>query len=398
MLVSTAIAGGAGYVVTILARRSLDDAHFVSFAALWSALYVVVGTLAGVQQEVARSSAPGKSHRGPIVRNAAIALAAATLLAVAASSPLWAAHVFGSLAPELVPAVAIGSASYVAIAAIGGVMYGLDRLHAVAVMTIADGLLRLAAVAIVLQLTHNPVAAGWAVALPIPVVALAMYPYVRSRLAGRFTIDVDMRGLLWNIARASLAAAAVGVLVSGFPSLIAGMARGAESGVVAAFQFASQLTRSPLIVVALALQTFLVVRFRELERVGRRVLTLAAAALGAGVAVGVLFWFAGDQVSWLLGTGDAVSPLLFANLVASAGVVASLAVTGAALMARSAHGWYAAGWVAAAAVQVLLMLGPGSLEARVVAALWLAPAAGLVVHALGAWRMRNAALRDGVSN
>ena len=56
MLVATMIAGIAAYVVTWLVPRQVGFAGYTVFAVFWSFMYLVVGTLGGIQQEVTRGT------------------------------------------------------------------------------------------------------------------------------------------------------------------------------------------------------------------------------------------------------------------------------------------------------------------------------------------------------
>jgi uncharacterized membrane protein YczE len=61
-------------------------------------------------------------------------------------------------------------------------------------------------------------------------------------------------------------------------------------------------------------------------------------------------------------------------------MIAGLFVTGPAVLSRNDHAAYMTGWVVAAVVATGLVLMPWAIGDRVVAALVIGPAAGLVIH------------------
>jgi hypothetical protein len=74
---------------------------------------------------------------------------------------------------------------------------------------------------------------------------------------------------------------------------------------------------------------------------------------------------------------------LLAWLTGAAIAIALLTLTGAATVAAALHRAYAAGWISATVVSMLLLLLPLGLETRTVIALLCGPLMGIAVH-LGA--------------
>ena len=58
ILAATAIGGGAGYVLQAFAGPTLDTKLYAPFSVFWSALYLFVSALSGLQQEVTRATKP----------------------------------------------------------------------------------------------------------------------------------------------------------------------------------------------------------------------------------------------------------------------------------------------------------------------------------------------------
>ena len=50
--ISTVIAGLAGYAVTLLVYRVVGAGSYAIFAVFWAAMYLLIGGLSGIQQEV----------------------------------------------------------------------------------------------------------------------------------------------------------------------------------------------------------------------------------------------------------------------------------------------------------------------------------------------------------
>ncbi len=389
ILIATAIAGVASYVITWLVPRVIGFADYATFAVFWAALYLVVGALFGLQQEVTRATQPVAADAHPHVnraRNFGLAAAGATLVIVLATAPLWAQSVFPGVGWALVFPLASCAASYALVAVLGGTLFGLGQWHAAAALVLADALLRLAGIAVALPFTHNIVVLAWAAVAPFPLAIVVLWPFIRGRVVGRAQLDVGYRQLSWNVARTITAAAATGLMVSGFPLAFGLAAAGSPAGLVGMVILAVTLVRAPLIIVTMALQGYLLVQFRDApERAARRLAVILAAVLGAGVALGGLAWLVGQPIFGWLFPGEPVPSAWFLGvLVGSSALVAALTVTASAVLARSLHHLYTAGWVTGAVVTILaLFVGaviPLELEPLAAVALLAGPVVGLAVH------------------
>jgi hypothetical protein len=223
---------------------------------------------------------------------------------------------------------------------------------------------------------------AWAVAIPLPITALVIWLVTRRHIAGRTELDVGYRGLAWNTARTVVAAASMGLLVSGFPLLLSVTSPGEPKGELGLLILAATITRAPLIVVAMAMQSYLIVLFREAgERFWRLLLLLECGALAAGVVLGALAWLIGPPIFEFLFPGQPVpAGWLIGVLVATSALVAALCVSAPAVLSRGAHTVYSAGWVVTAVVTVLGLLLPLPLLTRASIALLVGPVAGLLVH------------------
>jgi len=387
IVLATAVAGVAGYLVTWIVFRAVGAADYAVFAIFWSATYLLVGALSGIQQEVTRATRhrdPEGPAVRPVARNFALIAALITAVVVVAATPLWVFVVFPHGGAGFVAPLAIGTAAYVVVAVTGGTLYGLSLWNPVALMVILDGLLRLIAIGAVLLTTHDPVALAWAVALPFPISAAVVWLLVRSRVVGRNRLDVGPRALTWNVARTIAAAASTGVLVSGFPVILKITSPGENPQLLGVVILAVTLVRAPLIVTAMSLQSYLIVQLRPEAGFARRVARLAGSIIAGGAAISVLGWWLGPALFLLLfGHLAVVAGWWIAVLVASSVAVALLFVTGPALLVRGGHLTYSVGWLLAAAATVIALLAPLPFLSRVVLALLVGPVVGLIAHALG---------------
>lgn len=398
LMVATAVSGGAGYLLTVVAGKMLGATSYASFAVFWSALYLVVSAIAGIQQEVTRGarrrfvSAQGR----PVARNFGAATAVVLVIATLATGIVWGRWVFPADGFALIVPLAIGVAAYAVIAVFSGILYGLELWRAIATMTAIDGILRLILVVGVMAITNDLRIIAWAIVLPFAITPMLMWLLFRRRVIGRYELDVGYRALTWNTLRTLIGASATGVLISGFPLLLGATSTHEATKSVAALLFSANVTRAPILVVVLALQSFLIVYFRNLvARRWQRLLAISSAIAGlTGLAALAVALVGPWLLDTFLGADFALTSATLAQLVGSAGVLAILCATGPALIAARYHAWFTAGWVAAAVATALLLLLPLDLDSRTLLALWVGPLIGLLIHGFGLTRPPGSALDD----
>jgi O-antigen/teichoic acid export membrane protein len=385
ILAATVTAGVAGYLVTLVVYRFIGPAAYAVFAIFWATLYLVIGASSGVQQEITRATSPIGSLRtthSASARNFALVAAAIIVAAIVCSAPLWVDSVFPADGWALVWPLAVGAGGYVLVAVLAGSLYGVRRWPSLFLMIVVDGLMRFGFVMIVLIFTQNVVALAWVVAVPFPLTLMVLWPFIRAGIVGRYELDTSYRTLSWNSARTVLASMATAVLVSGFPLLLGVTSRGESTVLVGQLIFTITLTRAPLIVTAMSLQSYFVVHFRH-HRSGwwRLLLGILGVIVTGGAVLGTLGWWLGPGVfEWVSGKPFSLGGGLIAVLVASSALVGALFVTGPAVLARAQHRVYSLGWVAAALLTIGLMITPIDFLPRVALALLLGPFAGLLVH------------------
>lgn len=397
ILLATVIAGGCGYLVTAIVVASRPAADYVDFGVFWSALYLVIAALSGLQQEVTRGT-----HRRQMTRRAsspAFVFGAVTSLVTAGliigTAALWNGPVFGDTGWTYVFPLAVGAASYVVVAVLCGTMYGLELWRSISLMISLDGILRLVGVLVLLALAPDNRMLAWAVVLPFPLTPLLLWLFVRRGIAGRSELDVGYRELVRNALGTVAAAAALGILVSGFPLVLSALSPDASRVELGASLAAINLIRAPLVIVVLSLQSYFVVRFRtEPTRANALFVRLTVAIGAVTIVVAALAWIIGPPLLALLGRDYSLSGPFLAGLVATSGVLAVLCVSGTLTLARSQHGVFTAGWIFAAVATVLALLIPGDLAPRMLVALAIGPTLGILVHLKGIYgRERQSHLR-----
>lgn len=394
IVAATAIVGIAGYAITIFVPKVIGVGPYAVFAVFWSFIFLAAAALTGVQQEVTRAT----HHRDPAntsYRNRSGLFAGGAFLLVLAlmlgTAPLWVHTVFPVDGWALVVPLAIGTACYVPLAVLAGSLYGVGHWKAVFALIAIEGLLRLVLVGIALAFFPGMVPLAWAVAIPFPATVLVVWPMARGRIVGKTQLDVTLPRLTWNVARTTVAAASMGLMVSGFPLVLSLTSPDVGATTLGLVVLAATLTRAPLIVVGMALQSFLIVFFRAHSAdFWRTLLRLEAVVLGLGAILAVLAYLVGPWVFEVVYEGRAAPEAwLLATLVASSALVGALCVSAPAVLSRNAHAAFTAGWVAAALSTVICLLLPLEFLERTVLALLIGPAVGVLLHAVYLAVVRN---------
>ncbi|KQZ82071.1 hypothetical protein ASD56_14370 [Microbacterium sp. Root166] len=384
ILVATVVAGALGYAIQLLAPALLtDDAAYVAFSVYWSTLYLCVAALSGVQQEVTRAARPVVDEPPtPVLRQFTLIAIGVVLAAVAVLALLFGNEILPDSTVALAVCLAIGVVGYLMVAVLSGVLYGLRLWLAVAWLTIVDAGIRAVLVVIALALGLAPEWIALAVSVPFGLAFLAVWLRTRPTVVGAFRLDVRLRRLIAHTLGTVVAAASMGAMLSGLPMFLGLTAHRSETAVLAGLILAVTLTRAPIVVPLLALQSYFISIFREGGRgMLRRILLALATAAGGVLLLSVAAWFIGPFVIGLVSSGRfEISSAMMAVITASAGLVALMCITGPALVSQSRHVPYAAGWLVAALLTVGFLLLPLPMEARLTAALLVPPAIGLVTH------------------
>lgn len=388
VLISTAVAGAAGFIIQVGAGVLLGPGtEYLAFSVFWAALYLSIGALSGIQQEVARSSARGTAGGGGESGQVWRFIAITSVIVVAiigATSFFWGPAVFGEESASSVAFLAAGALGYVALAALSGVLYGTGQWNTLAWSIVADPVLRCVLLGVALGLMLSAQTVQLAVVLPLFLTA-AFVGAVWWKSKTSVLLDVRVPELLWNVARAVVGSAATAVLVSGFPLFLKVGLSGSSPELVATIIFVVNFTRAPIVIPLLALQSYMVVSFaRDAKNLWKRLVAICGIGIGVSAGIGLAAYFLSPWVfGVLLGGTYAPNPVFVGSIIAASGLTAALCVTGSAALSHSLHSIFSLGWAVAAITTVGLLFVPLSAEPRVVVALALGPLIGLLVHGIG---------------
>lgn len=389
LLGATVVSGLAGYVVTWRVFVEAGAAGYGVFSVFWSALYLVVGILFGVQQEATRAVAQTdrqQARRGTRASLATFAVVLAVVVAVMvmATAPFWASQSLGVADAGLAWFVAVGAGLNCLVAAASGVMAGAGLWRQLAAVISLDGALRVVSVLVALASGGPLWLLALAVILPFPLSLVAVIASAPRRILGRTAVSTGVGELAANTGRTMLAASATAALINGFPLLLSFFAMGAGAGhaELGSLVLAVTLTRAPILVPLTALSSFLVSRFSHRPELVSRTLTAIMAGIAVLAAViGLCAYLFGVEVmKAVFGAQFDLAPGALAALVGSSALIGALSVTGAAVLARARHGLYAAGWVVASLITLALLFVPFPLAPRAALALAAGPAVGVVIH------------------
>ena len=386
ILIATAIAGVFGYGIQLLAPRMLaDESTYVAFTVFWSTLYFGVSAMSGVQQEVARAAAPVVNEPpSATLRNFTLAAAGAVSIVSALIAFFFGDQILSGGRLQLAVILAVGFVGYLANSVLSGVLYGLSKWRPIGELVVIDVAIR--ALLVIL---------GFAIQAPVAVLALGVVvPFgaafgivwlrVRRAVVGHYRLDVSFARLTTHVVGTVGAAAATGVMITGLPMLIGFTSTGDSVAAVGSLILAITLTRAPIVIPVIALQSYLI---SAVFRGGRvrpaRLLRLLAGALAGIVVLAAIGAFIGPPlIEWISLGRFEITGWIAAAIVASAGLVAAMCVTGPALIAMRAHLDNVIGWAVAAALTVVALLLPLPLDARVGVALIAPSVVGLTLHSV----------------
>ncbi|MGB7508717.1 MAG: hypothetical protein WA965_25185, partial [Mycobacterium sp.] len=148
---ATALTALCGYAVLYLAARDLEPAGFSVFGVFWGAFGLASGAAFGLLQETTREvrsathTEPTGERTHPIRVGAAIGLTAAAL--IAATSPLWSAHVFVEDRLLSVALLSVGLAGFCLHTTLLGALAGVNRWSQYGALMVTDAVLRVAVAA-----------------------------------------------------------------------------------------------------------------------------------------------------------------------------------------------------------------------------------------------------------
>ncbi len=378
VLAAAGASGVAGYVVLVLAARVLDPATNATFLVYWGALFAVFGALIGVTTETTRAVFSAGDSGSARVVPLALGLGGAIALVVGLSGLAWAPRLFGDPWPGLLAAMVVGIVLFTSHAALVGSAAGSAAWASYSLLVGSEAVCRLVLCAVAAVVGAQLVGLAWAVALACGTWLLL----VLAHPSYRRLMSVRARGSRASLIRRMLVAcSAAGVsalLLVGYPVLLRVTTPSEVFAGAAPIVLSVSLSRAPLMVPLGVYQNVLVTRVIS---DGVRVIRPVLAGLAAGTVIGSgLAWLAGPWLLHLVNPAYDVSGPVFAALVVSAGLMATLTITGAATVALDHHDAYLAGWMAATVVSLLVLLFPAGLEGRVISSLVAGPLVGVAIH------------------
>lgn len=387
VLIATLISGVSGYLVMWLVARALGAADYSVFGVFWSALFLIVGVLFGIQQETTRATASAlmhptgeKSHSSLWLFAAGVALVVG--IVVALSGLWWAPRTLGTGGAGLIVQVALGSGANAVVATLSGMLAGARLWRHLGAIIASDGVVRLVAIFVALALGGNPAALAWAVIIPFPIALGLVFLFSPGPMIRYSGSPLSYRRLISNSGQTMLAASATALIINGFPLMLAFFAEPTEKAKLGALILAITITRAPVLVPLMALQSYLVTRFTGMTESMWPLIGRSVGLIGLVMAVlaGATFLWGTAAFASIVGVDFALSTGTLVPLVVSSGFIGSLCVTGPALLASGRHRGYALGWVVASAVSVGALFLPVGLEVKAPLALSIGPIIGLVVH------------------
>lgn len=388
ILAATAFAGATGYLLQVLVPAWLGNAEaYLQFTVFWSTTFLVVSIISGLQQEIARatSRAPGNKPGPALTREAsasartiwklAMTVAGVGSVVIAIFILVGGRSLFsGNGVPELI-ALVIAAVGYTMVAVLSGLFYGVEDYSAAASVTAVDGALRFVMVSFPLLLGFNYIFGMYGVAIPFALTVILMWLMVRGRIRGRFRLDTTFRVMLSNSLQAMIAAFATGILISGLPTVLKLAAGELSSETLAAIVLALTITRAPLVIPILALQSYLVVTYRaQAHRALRRALVLFSGCLIVTALFAWMAWaFGSEAIEKIYGPSMSLEGAHMGLIMLSGGLTAGLCVVAPALLAHGRHRNYVASWMIAALCTVGGLVAAGSTVTGVLVAILVGP-------------------------
>ncbi|MBO9555495.1 hypothetical protein [Cellulomonas sp.] len=392
--IASVVAAGCGYLVLLLAARTLDPARNADFLVFWSLLFGVYGVLGGVQTEstraahAARDAAPPDATPGARLVPWGLLLGGCAAVVVAVTAPFWGTRVLGESWFSAVLAVGVGAVMFAGHSSVAGVLAGRLQWGGYSALVAAEAAARLLLVVVVVVTGAAMGRLELAVALASGtwLVLTVLFRPVRSALGA--TADVPAPRLLVHTGKAAVAAASSAALVVGFPVLLRLTSTTVEFATAAPLILAISVTRAPLLMPLAAYQGVAITHFMANRRQGLGALTRVLALIAG---IGALATLAAALVGpWLLrllfGAAYGVPGPVLAGLTLGATALAVLTITGAAVLATGGHTLFAVGWLAATVTSFTLLLVPLGIDGRAVLALAVGPLVGIAIHAAAVQR------------
>ncbi|WP_449373497.1 hypothetical protein [Arthrobacter psychrolactophilus] len=149
---SSIIAAACGYVVLIVASRSLSPGENANFLAFWGVLLGLFGVLTGLSAEATRAvksrSMAIHGGKGAQAMPVSLGIGAVAALLLAATSPIWMPSLLPDAPPLLWLGIALAILLYSGHIALAGASAGLERWGTYSSLAATEAVLRLLVMAI----------------------------------------------------------------------------------------------------------------------------------------------------------------------------------------------------------------------------------------------------------
>jgi O-antigen/teichoic acid export membrane protein len=399
---ATAAAALLGWLALVAVARLLGADQYAEFSVLWGFYFTLAGLLFGLQQEVTRSVghrehtlAGHSDHAGtvpldvdsgaPVMSGVAVITGVMTV-ALVASSPLWAEKLFGSQPWATLVAVVVGVVTLAVQATIMGVVAARRQLGIFSGMVTVAAVVRLVVIVGVCQTTASAAGLMWGIASG-SAIWLLFLPSARVRHAMTAVGDAHTKAFIGRATTTIIASACAALLATGFPFMVRATSDG-ELGADAGVLFAAVLaTRAPLLLPLTGFQLVIISYFvRHRAHLARAIPSVVGGILALGVVGAALATAVGPWLLKLLfGDDFVIGGAELGLLTFAASLLVLLTVTGLALLAFERHGSFMAGWLAATAVTLAVLVvleAHADLTERSVVALLAGPAVGAALHLL----------------
>jgi O-antigen/teichoic acid export membrane protein len=396
------VSAASTYVVNIVAARTLPVPETTVLLTDLAALFFFYGILAAVTTEFTRSIAVATRTGvavGPAAWKVIAGIAVTAASALVLTSNLWATRGGISLSWPVTLLMGVGVFGFAWHAALCGVLAGADRWGTMSRLVGSEGSGRIVFAIVVMWIGATADRYLGAIVAASFVWLLFAALSRTSRDALRLRIDAPLRVQVPRFGAALAAQSASAALTVAFPVLLAWTTASSEYANSAPLLLAIAVTRAPMMLPLTAYQSMIVAHFTSAKvRVGHDLAAVAAGVLGVGAAGAGLAWIIGPPLfTWLISPEYHVDGVILAGLTMAAAVLALATLTGAVAQALSRHGLFLAGWLAALAVSVSLLLLPGGIEFRAGCSLAGGPLAAVLIHALALRPRRQAPSNDGTT-
>jgi hypothetical protein len=217
--------------------------------------------------------------------------------------------------------------------------------------------------------------------LAFPLAIAILWPFTRKGFINTSQLDVSIKRLSLNISQTLAASTSAALIINGFPLLVVFASKGQDPSFVGDLILTITIIRAPLIVIALSMQSYLVVKFRDRtsSTLGPVFAIIASIAISTSLVSIFGYQVGPDFLAVLTGRPLLIQGNLFSLVLLSSGLVAAMVASGANLLAKGKHIFYSGGWLVAALVSVIAISLPIAFSERVLTSLILGPIGGLLV-------------------